>query len=402
MGMRQHLGRTLLTLWTSLAAAESALTADLRESLQIHGFAAQAAIKTSNNRWFGPSDGTSFDFTEIGLNASFRPLPRLLLAGQILSRRAGAMADGTPAVDFALADVELWASPEHRAGLRLGRLKNPLGLYNETRDIPFTHPGIFLPQVVYFDRVRNLVLATDGAGLYGAITTPVGNLALNLLHGQAVVDENVEWTYLNTGFPGDLQPDGNSWLASLWFRSPAERLKLGLSGAILDLRFHPDHSAPYSPGAGTVSIHYWIASAQYSAQTWTLTAEYAGEPLQWRDFGAFPPDRSIRTEGYYVQGTWRPYPPVELMLRYQEGFADRRDRDGRDAEASTNGLIPHYTLFSRIAGVGIRWDITPHWMVRADYERHQGTFILSTRENRDPGRLAEHWDMLGLQLVFRF
>jgi len=41
-------------------------------------------------------------------------------------------------------------------------------------------------------------------------------------------------------------------------------------------------------------------------------------------------------------------------------------------------------------------------MVRADYERHQGTFILSTRENLDPGRLAEHWDMLGLQLVFRF
>ena len=47
-----------------------------------------------------------------------------------------------------------------------------------------------------------------------------------------------------------------------------------------------------------------------------LTAEYAGEPLQWRDFGVFPPDRSIRTEVYSVQGTWRPQPPVELMLRY--------------------------------------------------------------------------------------
>jgi hypothetical protein len=76
------------------------------------------------------------------------------------------------------------------------------------------------------------------------------------------------------------------------------------------------------------------------------------------------------------------------MLRYQEGCADRRDRDGRDTAASTGWLIPNWAMFSRIAGVGIRWDITPHWMVRADYERHQGTFILSTRENRDPGRLA--------------
>ncbi len=58
------------------------------------------------------------------------------------------------------------------------------------------------------------------------------------------------------------------------------------------------------------------------------------------------------------------------------------------AATSTGWLIPHYTMFSRIAGFGIRWDITPHWMVRADYERHQGTFILSTRENRDPGRMA--------------
>jgi|UPI0003AB06AE hypothetical protein len=34
------------------------------------------------------------------------------------------------------------------------------------------------------------------------------------------------------------------------------------------------------------------------------------------------------------------------MLRYQEGCADRRDRDGRDSAASTGRLIPHYTVFS--------------------------------------------------------
>ena len=148
-------------------------------SFQIHGFAAQAAITTTDNRWFGPSDGTSFEFTEVGINASARVLPRVLLAGQVLARRAGEMYDGTPAIDFALADISLFESAARRAGVRVGRIKNPLGIYNETRDVPFTHPGIFLPQVVYFDRVRNLVLSTDGGMLYLDTYSDFGDLSMS-------------------------------------------------------------------------------------------------------------------------------------------------------------------------------------------------------------------------------
>ncbi len=180
-GLSAALLAPLLTLHPlSSKAAESVWT-----SLQLHGFAAQAVLGTSDNRWFARYDGASFDFTEVGLNASLRPQPWLLLAGQVLARRAGEMYDGTPAIDFALADVSLLSTPRQRAGLRLGRIKNPLGLYNETRDVPFTHPGIFLPQVVYFDKVRNLVLSTDGAMLYGETDTALGTLSLNLQGGQS-------------------------------------------------------------------------------------------------------------------------------------------------------------------------------------------------------------------------
>jgi hypothetical protein len=53
---------------------------------------------------------------------------------------AGDMYDGTPALDYALVDLTLAETDSHSLGLRLGRLKNPFGLYNETRDVPLYPP----------------------------------------------------------------------------------------------------------------------------------------------------------------------------------------------------------------------------------------------------------------------
>jgi len=385
-------------LW--LIQAPPAHAQSLWSSLQVHGFAAQAALDTSDNRWFAHSDGPSLDFTEVGLNASLRPRPWLLLAGQVLARRAGEMYDGTPAIDFALADITLLSAVRQGAGLRLGRIKNPLGLYNETRDVPFTHPGIFLPQVVYFDKVRNLALATDGAMLYGETDTDLGTLSLNLGGGRAVIDNNVEWAYLGGDFPGNLEPDRNSVLAGLWFNSRSQQLKLGLSGIAAGMRFDPSPRAGFTLGPGTIDLLYWVLSAQYSAERWTLTGEYAREPVHWHGFGPYFPEKKLVTEGYYVQGTWRPRPPLELLLSFQEGFADRNDHNG--SRAASAGLYPSSTQFSRILTLGLRWDISPHWMVRAEVQRNRGTFVLSPRENPDFWQREEYWDLFAVQAVFRF
>jgi len=369
--------------------------------IQLHGFASQAAVHTSDNRWFGDSPETSFEFTELGLNASARLSPRLLLAGQILVRRAGDMHDGTPALDYGLADITLLSSADRRLGLRIGRIKNPLGLYNETRDVPFTHPGIFVPQVVYFDRVRNLVLSSDGAMLYAETYQPFGNLSLTVGNGRAVIDENVEWSYLNNDFPGDMTPDSNTWLARLWYSTPAERIKVGLSGAALRLGFEPADT-PFTLGPGTTDILYGILSLQYNAEDWSLSAEYAREPLRWRNYGPLLPDREATAEGWYLQGTYRIHPGLELMLRWEEGFADADDRSGARAEAASGGLFPAHAGYSKILTAGLRWDPTPRVMVRAEYAYNEGTFILSPRENPIFPDHQKYWNLFSVQLAFRF
>lgn len=398
--------RTFVTIWILLLAASGSsadnATEPLVDGLQLHGFASQAAVKTTANRFYGDSPNTSFDFTEIGLNASWRLNPRLLLAGQLLSRRAGEMSDGQPEIDFALVDITLISGDLYRLGTRIGRIKNRLGLYNETRDVPFTHPGIFLPQVVYFDKVRNLVLSSDGIVLYADAYQPFGLFSLNLATGSPVVDKNVESAFLLGDKPGDIEPRDNSWLASLWYQSQDERLKLGWSGAAVSLKFDPKQGGPLPFGPGTLDVWYWVASAQYNSERWSLTAEYMAEPIEWRDFGPALPDQNATAEGYYAQATFNPVPKWQLMLRYEEGFADRDDRSGRKLERQTLGLVPRKATSSRILSLGLRWDINRQWMLKAEYQRHIGNFILSEIENPDFSQYDKHWDLFAVQAAFRF
>jgi len=369
--------------------------------IQVHGFASQAVVNTSDNRFFGNSPSTSFDFTELGVNASYQASPRLLFSGQILARRAGEMYDGTPSLDYGLMDFSFVSDAEKRLGVRIGRIKNPFGLYNETRDVPFTRPGIFLPQVIYYDKIRNVLLSYDGAMFYGDLFRPQGNLSLSLGAGRSVIDENVEWAYLADDFAGELKAEGINWsVGSLWYTTPAEELKVGLSAILTDMSFDADRNDPLN--SGSIDVFDWVASLQYNAADWTLSAEYARAPTRWNDFGPFFPFEDQVTEGYYLQGAYRLRPNLELMARYEEGFADRGGRDGRAFSELTGGLVPRSDFFSKIRTFGLRWDMNPNLMFRLEFQRHDGTFALSIRENPNPDALVREWDVFSASISLRF
>ena len=145
-----------LALWLGLCGP--ALAVELFEGFQVHGFLTQGYFLTSNNNnFFGESKrGGSLGFTEIGVNASWALRPNVLLAVQVLSRRAGEAAKGEPELDFALLDYAAVETADRRLGVRLGRVRLPFGLYNDTRDVAFTRPSILLPQSIYFERTREL------------------------------------------------------------------------------------------------------------------------------------------------------------------------------------------------------------------------------------------------------
>jgi hypothetical protein len=371
----------------------------MAEGLQVHGFAAQSLIKTDRNALFGDSEDGSLDYREAGVNASYQLNSRMLLSGQVLSRRSGELYDGDLQVDYALLNITLAASPTLRSTLHLGRIKNPIGLYNATRDVPFTRPGILLPQSVYFDKTRNTLLSTDGAMLSTEWYGKFGEVSLELGAGRPVTDKNVEWVLLGNDFPGQLEPDYDSVVGALWYRSPGQRLRLGISGLSADSQYKP--AGVFDLGAGDLSVAFAVLSAEYDWNRWTLSAEYVHLPLRWRDFGPFFPFDGTDGESYYLQTTFRPHARVELMARYERGMADRDDRNGFAQSANTGGQIPHFDFYDRSWTLGATWHLNRHWMLRTEYSNRTGTYTLSPRENM-PGGLSKNWQMFAGQIAFRF
>ena len=97
------INRSLIAFIASLAATTG--QAELRPDYQVHGFAAQGFVLTEGNNLFGDSQDGSFDLREMGINAQWQPFNGLGISGQLLSRRAGAVDDGSPRVDFLFADL---------------------------------------------------------------------------------------------------------------------------------------------------------------------------------------------------------------------------------------------------------------------------------------------------------
>lgn len=391
---RPQIGLALL----ALAVLRPVQAIDLGDNVQVHGFLSQGFVKTSDNRFFGDSDDGSFEFTEIGINASIKAAPGVLLSGQVLSRRAGDMYDGSPTVDYALVDWTLSNTPTHAYGVLVGRSKNVLGLYNDTRDVAFTRPSIFLPQQVYFDKVRNLVLSSDGGKFYGRLHNGLGNWTAIVGAGRAPVDRNVEYTFLTTDFAGELKQRDLAYIASLDYESLDGAWRLRLSGAKGTLEF--DAAAADPIGSGEVDFLFWIASAQYNAERWSLTAEYMEEPVEFEGFGPLVDARESTVQGYYLQGSYLLRNDLELVLRYGEGFTDEDDRDG-GRQSAASGAPPH-SFFQKDWTVGLRWDVTPDLMLRTEYQWNRGTWTLSPRENPDPSATEKEWDMFSVLASYRF
>lgn len=373
---------------------------NLLNNLQIQGFAGQSFIATSSNDVFGNTDeGGSFGFTELGLNATYRPLPRLQLSGQMLSRRAGKDNTGVPRLDFAFMDYRLYSHETNQFGIRFGRLKNPFGFYNDTRDVPFTRPSILLPQSIYFDRTRNVGLSGDSVQLYGETShSNWGDFSFQFGVWRPIVNDRDTEISLIPRAAGNLDPDV-SIIGRGLYESPNKRFRLALSGIWFNVDYKPGISDSLGPGSIQFAPIY--VSAQYNTERWSFTSEYALRKFKYKNFNdPFFDSLNFYGESFYFQGEYRFSRKWEALMRYDVLFTDKSDRDGSEFAALTGR--PSYSRFAKDLTLGLRWNITPQIMARFEYHRINGTGWLSPLDNPDSSKLAKNWDLFAVQLSFRF
>ncbi|MCM2129717.1 hypothetical protein [Larsenimonas rhizosphaerae] len=368
--------------------------ADTLDTLQFHGFMSQALVISDHNDFFGPSSskGGSLQFYELGLNASLRPSDNLLISAQVLSRRAGDDS-AKPELDYGVIDYQVYSGNSTTLGIKIGRVKNPFGFYNETRDVPFTRTGILLPQSIYFDRTRTQSISGDGVAEYFEKRFTDSSIRFQVGWGLPQVDDNVKNTILPDALPGSIKAK-NSLISQLSYEYGGGRFITAITYGKITAEYD---SSSNGPGNGEFSYEPVILSAQYNSMLWSLTSEIA---VRKREFSGIPDSRfndSSTSGSWYLQYAYRFNNKWQGFLRYDALISDLSDMHGKEFASQGNG--DDYSRYAFDNTLGLKWLVTPKFMLAAEYHNIEGTgWLYKPNENDN----KKYWDLFLFQASYRF
>ncbi len=374
---------------------------DFGDGVQAHGFLSQSVVFTSDNKIAGDSDGGGgFDLREIGGNLSWRPSSDWLISGQVLARWSGETDQGDLRLDYGFVEHNLLNTGDDRVSLALGKVKNPYGFYNTTRDVAQTRPGILMPQSIYLDRIRNFFLASPGITLRGEHDR--GDIGVTWQASAMQIeadDPELEEVIFLRDLPGHF--DGRrSWLGQVMTEYQGGLWRAGLSFGDVSVDYQPGTMPPFDEGSGHTSFQPWVISLQHNLEDFTLTGEYSQIKLLGQGYFNSQLNTSHTAEGWYLQGTWRLRQGWQSWLRYGEFYTDKDDKAG----SHYLPVYEPYLGYSKDWVLGLRYDFTPDLALSTELHHVNGVASLSPRDNTGPpgSRFTREWDMLLLQLAWRF
>jgi hypothetical protein len=230
--------------------------------VQIHSFASQGFFYSDNNNFLTmPTTSGSFAFTDFAANISAPVTDKFRVGAQVYDRNVGEFGNWIPSLDWAMGDYRF----KDWFGVRAGKVKTVVGLYNDTQDMEFLHTWALLPQSLYPVDLRGDAIAHIGADIYGAVgVKKAGNLSYTLYGGKRPSDNTGGYVYgLESGGQYKISPGGYSGPvegADLRWTTPVKGLLAGGSYMILDITTngtdlltnkpfhvitHKDHMASY-------------------------------------------------------------------------------------------------------------------------------------------------------------
>ncbi|MBN8732371.1 MAG: hypothetical protein J0L64_17650 [Acidobacteria bacterium] len=292
--------------------------------LQIHGFASQGfAVSDHNNYLTMRTTSGSFAFTDAGLNVAMPLTDKFRVGAQLYVRNVGEFGQGRPQVDWAVADYRFadWL------GIRGGKVKTVVSLYNDTQDMVFLHPWALMPGSLYSVDARGDTIAHLGADLYGTIPAgDAGSLAYTVYGGKRPSDMQGGFVYgletssLVTTPSGPVyvvaigkQIDsysGPTYGADLRWSAPLPGLLLGGSYMKLDTTIRGSYLSNGRPYENHTLRNDLIAAyGQYTWRQLEFTGEYRKEvknTLYNSSNGAIAPPSLRNSRGGYGAVVYRP------------------------------------------------------------------------------------------------
>ena len=375
-------------------------------------------------------DDLSFDLWEAGALYSTKVYKDLGFSGQLLGRKVSESSGDDIRLDYAFLSLPLYRKDEVQLIARLGRIRSSFGFYNETRDIPHTRTGIFMPQSIYYDQTRNSFYSADGIEFFISKGFDETQLSFQVFLSKPVVDEEEikEVSALN---PSNLDGDQSllvklaygsefeGWRAALTYYRPEYTIDVnpvlavspsvvGLpAGPAVNVQIYGDDSSFYSE---TV-----LTSLEYNQLDWSITAEYSRNKLESKvnlDVNKTvanspllqflsPMQLSLaqqyavqnikyagHEESFYIQGLYRWTDTTDTYIRYDYN----RLRDVSFADP-----YGHFVDMN----IGASWRPNHNWLVRGEFHYIDGWSRLFNRDNQSQ-RTNRYWNVAALQVAYRW
>jgi hypothetical protein len=278
--------------------------------VQVHGFASQGFVYTNTNNWLtmNSSQGSAA-FTDFGFNASTSVTDKLRVGAQLYDRNLGKLGQYHPSLDWAVADYRF----KSWFGVRGGKVKTTLGLYNDTQDLDFLRTFALLPQSVYPTDLRDSTIAHLGGDIYGNVPLKhrLGDLSYTAYAGHRSDSLYSGYAYLISSYHAYSSSSGGlQYGADIRWTTPLKGLLIGTSRMNENLTDNGKFINPFNPGAGLVPYRE-VSKADWTNQFY---GEYSAGKLhidsEYRRFlhdgvvaGALETVTDVR--GWYVSGTYQ-------------------------------------------------------------------------------------------------
>lgn len=350
----------------------------ISEKIQLNGFLSQGYVYSTHNDFLPQSsDSGSYEFSEFALTFSSDLSDKLRLGFQLLSRDFGPIGNHVVKLDWGFADYRF----SKGFGLRVGKIKTPMGLYNEIRDTDALFPMVILPQSIYDESMRPVFVAYDGAGIYGIIPVGLGRLDYHLFSGG--VNHPTDAPYLsqirnaiNRGMAplgmsiSPLKMDNQVFYGGrLIWNTPLEGMRLGFSLVNMRARFAGQMSIPMMGSvdvAGNMKIkNCFFLSAEWSIGNFTFSSEYMELPvaLSMNLMNQLIPLSDETMQSWYVMGSYLFGDKLTLYVYYDQFYSDKGDSEG---DSAAKAGLARFFGWQKDWVTGFRYDVSFNWTVKAE------------------------------------
>lgn len=318
-------------------------------SFEIHGYGTQDYLQASGNQYLGADNHGSWDSNFLGLVGAVTVNDKSKLWAQL-------EASSTEHVAFTWFFLDYDFSDAARA--HVGRVKYPLGLYNETIDAKFLQVSSLEP-ALYQSAADVVHDSYNGAGFdYEQSLGSAGTITWQV-YGGNTFDRN----------PPTESRDRRAYGGRITYQTPINGLRLMVSGYTTQVEILAT--------AIMVDEHRFITSVDYTPGAWDVKSEYGVHSLQ-----------GVTGQAWYAQfgrtfGKWMPF------ARYDYVTTDK-------AQKSSDSFS------QKIVVIGLNYKLESNVSLRIENHFNRGYALPVASDEVAPGAGKRDWNLLVLGVHFMF